>query len=263
MKSWKGLWLCAAVGIAFPLHAEEKLPVLTAGSEVYSNVTILQVTATDVYFTHSRGLGNSKLKSLSPELQKKFHYDETKATAKQQEQVESSARYRQTLIEAEAPTTSAPTSDAPEPLPTPENTIREIPAKSFLGQRAPELVAEKWLTPQPDTAGKFILLDFWATWCAPCRRSIPELNSFHNKFKDKLVVVGLSDEPERTVRGMTSPRIDYALAIDTQARLFRTVEITAIPHTMLIDPKGIVRFEGHPAYLDENKLAALLEKYVQ
>jgi thiol-disulfide isomerase/thioredoxin len=259
----KVFWLCVAIGAPLVVGAEEKLSVLTAGSEVYSNVTILQVTATDIYFTHSRGLGNAKLKALSPELQKKFHYDEAKATAKQQEQAESSARYRQALIEAEASRPATPTPDTSEPAPATETTPREISAKSFLGQPAPQLVAEKWLTPQPDTAGKFILLDFWATWCAPCRRSIPELNNFQNKFKDKLVVVGLSDEPEETVRGMTSPKIEYPLAIDTQARLFRTVEITAIPHTMLIDPEGIVRFEGHPAHLDENTLAALLAKQVQ
>jgi thiol-disulfide isomerase/thioredoxin len=256
--------LCVVLGAPLVLGAEEKLSVLAAGSEVYSNVTILQVSATDIYFTHSRGLGNAKLKTLSPELREKFHYDEAKATAKQQEQSESSARYREALIEADAarPATSAPDTSEPPP-PTTEVTPHEISAKSFLGQQAPEMIAEKWLTPQPDTAGKFILLDFWATWCAPCRRSIPELNGFHNKFKDKLVVIGLSDEAEQTVRGMTSPKIDYALAIDTHARLFRTVEVTAIPHAMLLDPKGIVRFEGHPAYLDESKLEELLTKYAQ
>src|SRR4051812_13554317 len=57
-------------------------------------------------------------------------------------------------------------------------------AKSVLNQKAPELVVEKWLTEKPDTKGKFVLIDFWATWCPPCRKAIPELNAFKKKFGD-------------------------------------------------------------------------------
>ncbi len=53
----------------------EKLATLKAGNETYSNVTITAVTATDIYFTHSAGMGNAKLKNLDPELQRRFHFD--------------------------------------------------------------------------------------------------------------------------------------------------------------------------------------------
>ena len=74
---------------------------------------------------------------------------------------------------------------------------KQIWAKSFLNQKAPELVVEKWLAKEPDRKGKFVLIDFWATWCPPCRKAIPELNGLQKKFGDKLVVIGLSDEPCR------------------------------------------------------------------
>ena len=62
---------------------------------------------------------------------------------------------------------------------------------------------------------------------------------------------------------MKNPRIDYAIAIDTQHRTKSEAEVRAIPHTLLIDPNGIVRFEGHPAYLNEQNLEMLLARFAR
>jgi len=136
---------------------------------------------------------------------------------------------------------------------------KKIWAKSLLGQPAPKLVVEKWLTAEPDTKGKFVLIDFWATWCGPCRKAIPELNALHKKFGDKLVVIGVSDQTEEAVKKMTEPKMDYFVAIDPQARMKKAVEVTGIPHVIIIDPQGIVRWEGFPL-LDGYELT---EKVVQ
>jgi cytochrome c biogenesis protein CcmG/thiol:disulfide interchange protein DsbE len=142
---------------------------------------------------------------------------------------------------------------------------KKIWARSYLDQKAPALVVEKWLTPAPNYKGKFILIDFWATWCAPCRKSIPELNAFHKKFGDRLVIIGLSREDEATVRKMTEPKIDYSIAIDRAARTQAEARVEGIPHVMLIDPKGIVRWEGLPLLegheLTEKVLKDILDKY--
>jgi hypothetical protein len=58
---------------------DEKFAVLKVGSEVYSNVTVTTITATDIYFLHSRGAANAKLKDLTPELQRHFHFAGTSA----------------------------------------------------------------------------------------------------------------------------------------------------------------------------------------
>ncbi|HTQ50786.1 MAG TPA: hypothetical protein VMJ12_08740 [Candidatus Acidoferrales bacterium] len=57
------------------VFGDEKLPVLTAGGETYSNVTVIKVSATDIYFISDKGLANTKLKNLSPAWQQHFHYN--------------------------------------------------------------------------------------------------------------------------------------------------------------------------------------------
>ena len=240
---------------------EEQFPALKIGSETYTKVTVTSVTATDLYFTHSRGMGTAKLKDLEPAMQQHFHFDPAKAAARTAEQTQGNALYAKTLRESPAPKRPAvatPTPQAPPDDPIPPHKLY---AKSFLNQPAPEILVEKWLSEPPDMQGKFVLVDFWATWCGPCRQSIPHLNELSAKFKDKLVVIGLSEEPEQKIRAMTSPQIDYTIASDTQDRTSHTVEVRGIPHTMLIDPTGIVRFEGMPHYLDEKGLETLIAKY--
>jgi hypothetical protein len=67
--------------ISLTAFGDEKLPVLTAGGETYSNVTVIKVTATDIYFISDKGLANIKLKNLSPALQEHFHYNPKAAPA--------------------------------------------------------------------------------------------------------------------------------------------------------------------------------------
>jgi len=60
---------------------------------------------------------------------------------------------------------------------------------------------------------------------------------------------------------MKEPKIDYAIAIDTHHRTESEVGVKGIPHTMLMDPNGIVRFEGMPQYLSERNLERLMSKF--
>lgn len=124
---------------------------------------------------------------------------------------------------------------------------KRIWAKSFLGQPAPALVVEKWIGDQPaPVGGRFRLIDFWATWCPPCREAVGELNEIRRQFSGRVDVIGVSDESEADVRRMTAPEIQYYVAIDPSARMKKALEVRGIPHVILVDPAGIVRWEGFP-----------------
>ena len=140
-----------------------------------------------------------------------------------------------------------------------------VAANSYLHKQPPKLEVEKWITPEPDTRGKWVLIDFWATWCPPCREAIPGLNDLAKKFSDKLVVIGLTDEEEADVRKMRTPKIDYYIASATKGRTKNKVNVEMIPHVMLMDPQGFVRYEGYPEEkgyeLTEEKVKGLMARY--
>jgi len=256
-KSGARLGLVAALsllGADLAVCADELIPVLRAGSEVYSNVTVTSVTATDIYFSHARGMGNVKLKNLDPELQRHFHYDPARADAVRKQQLQANAQFRANLVAAAA--ISHPEFDEDGNVVPPK-----LYANSFLGKRPPQIMVDQWLTPPPKVDGKFVLVEFWTTWAEPCRKIIPHLNDLQSKFKDRLIVIGLSNESPEDILKMTSLRIEYSLGTDTESRTLNAMGVQGVPHAILIDPQNTVRFEGQPAYLTEQGLRNLIDRY--
>ncbi len=247
--------------VAASALADEFLPVLKVNGDVYSNVTVTKVTATDIYFIHAGGVGNAKLKNLAPDLQNHFHYDAARDALVEREQTTNNAEYHQYVLSIKPPPAGQQESEPSAAAGDDDFVAPELHARSVRGQVPPLFAVEQWLTPQPDITGKFVLLEFWATSSEPCRLTIPQLNEFQQKYRDRLVIVGITDETEDVVRQMTGPKIEYAVAIDTQARMMKALKITGIPHCILLDPQHIVRYEGLPGFLDEPKLEHFLDKY--
>ena len=246
--AFAGFFLVVALSAA---NAGDTLPVLKVGSEVYSNVTVTKVTATDIYFSHARGMGNAKLKNLDPALQKK--------------RLDDNWQFRVAISTAKpaASPPAAPAGSLPSEISYDDGDLvmTNLHAVSFRGQRPPKIIVDQWLTPPPEVEGKFVLVEFWASWSEACRQSIPHLNGLQAKFKDRLVIIGLSSEAPEEVVKMKSPQMEFFVGVDTAGQTLRALEVQAIPHAILIDPKNIVRFEGMPTYLDNKMLQHLIDKY--
>lgn len=135
-------------------------------------------------------------------------------------------------------------------------------AKSILNQKAPPLNIEKWVGEKPEMQGKWVIVDFWATWCMPCRGAIRDLNDFHELYHDKVVIIGLSHEDIPTIQKMKFPVLDYYVASDTQARMKTSLEVTGIPYALLLDPNGIVRWEGNPLDPNNRLNEDLIESFI-
>ena len=127
-----------------------------------------------------------------------------------------------------------------------------------LGDPAPALDIKEWIKGGPvDLAagkGKTVhVVEFWATWCGPCRTSIPHLTELQKRFKDKGVVfIGVSNEKSDVVKKFVTKmgdKMDYAVAIDggkTSEGYMEAFNINGIPHAFVVDKDGRIVWQGHP-----------------
>jgi thiol-disulfide isomerase/thioredoxin len=178
----KGFIAFSLIVAVWVVRASEKLPVLNAGSEVYSNVTVTLVTATDIYFTCARGMANVKLSKLDPVLQKHFGYNPKKAGEVEQKQAAANTQYHIQAINQPAP---RPPAD-------------ESTAQPSSARRASEF---SWGTDLPAalnqarSENKMVLLDFtgsdWCGWCIKFDHDVLSTDKFAGYAKSKLVLVKL------------------------------------------------------------------------
>jgi thiol-disulfide isomerase/thioredoxin len=123
-----------------------------------------------------------------------------------------------------------------------------LSAANFQGKPLPKpLGKEKYLASKgPDLAGKVTVLDFWATWCPPCRAAMPNLDKLQKDNAD-LVIIGISDESESVVKSyLTKHKHAYAQATDGTKTVSNALKIQGIPHVVVLSSDGVIRWQGNP-----------------
>ena len=148
-----------------------------------------------------------------------------------------------------------------------EDAANRQPDSALIGKPAPDFTLRDLKGNQvslSDFRGQPVVLNFWATWCSPCRVEIPHLEALYTKHKDQeLVILGMNTETDyMKVKRFAVPRISYTVLLDggTQAQAY---DISGIPCTYYIDRKGIIRhrvvgFAPGDEILIEGKIKELL-----
>jgi thiol-disulfide isomerase/thioredoxin len=131
--------------------------------------------------------------------------------------------------------------------------------KLDVGDTAPGLDIEQWVKGDETTieSGKVYVVEFWATWCAPCRKSIPHLTELQKQFGDDgLTIIGVSTEETDVVEPFVKKqgkKMDYTVGVDrrnaTSRAWMEAAEQQGIPCAFVVDRQGKLAFIGHP--LDE------------
>jgi len=131
-----------------------------------------------------------------------------------------------------------------------------------VGSDAPEVTAATWINTDgfklADNKDKIVVVEFWATWCPPCRKSIPHLKTMHDTYKDQgLVIVSLSDEPAETINEFNKKAgMDWTIGAGSSSG--REYGVSGIP-TAFIVVDGKIAWTGHPMGGLEEEVKKLIE----
>ncbi|MBP5547674.1 MAG: AhpC/TSA family protein [Bacteroidales bacterium] len=89
--------------------------------------------------------------------------------------------------------------------------------------------------------GDYVLVDFWASWCGPCRQATPQVQTIAAKFKKlKVLVVAINDKPEDSRKAIADLKIKWPVVSDSEGAAPQTYGFNAIPFMMLFSPDGII-----------------------
>lgn len=134
-------------------------------------------------------------------------------------------------------------------LPNASNSSPSRPTTAKIGELAPEINL-KSLNSDPivlsQLVGKPVIVNFWATWCGPCREEFPALVRFYKKHQvDGLVIVGVNFQDENSDEGvqtfMRNTLVNFPIVRDTGERVGRMYGIRGLPTSFFIDKKSVLR----------------------
>ena len=100
--------------------------------------------------------------------------------------------------------------------------------------------------------GQVVMVNFWATWCGPCRQEMPHLNRIYDKYKSSgftLLGVNIDDDPRAAAALAAKLGVKFPVLLDTDKKVSKVYDMSAMPATLLIDRDGRVR-HIHRGYRD-------------
>jgi peroxiredoxin len=90
-----------------------------------------------------------------------------------------------------------------------------------------------------DLKGKKVMLNFWATWCPPCKAEMPAMEEFHKEAGDEVVILAVNIDPHLDVKAFVDENgITFPIPLDAEDKVNETYQVLSIPTTYFIDTKG-------------------------
>ncbi len=127
------------------------------------------------------------------------------------------------------------------------NTVANIPSGESVSQQiAPDFTLEKLgggtISLAEYKGRKGVVLDFWTTWCPNCKRNMPRLNAFYEKYKDQVEVIGINmqENPSLVQKTITKWGITFPIALDSNSSVTRAYGVRYTNVHVLIDKEGNV-----------------------
>jgi len=119
------------------------------------------------------------------------------------------------------------------PVPAPNFTLKSLDGKNI---KLSELT------------GNVVLVNFWASWCGPCRKEMPFLNAIHNKYKPlgfTVLGINVEEQVENAKAFLADRPVDFPILLDSNNQVSKLYDVIAMPSTVVIDRDGNIRFIHH------------------
>ena len=118
-----------------------------------------------------------------------------------------------------------------------------------------------------EMSGNVVLINFWASWCGPCREEMPYLNALHKKYKSLgFTVLGVNvEEQSSNAKGfLSNTPVDFPILLDNKNKVSKMYNVIAMPTTVVVDRDGNMRYL-HKGYKpgDEKKYVKMVKKLIR
>lgn len=129
-----------------------------------------------------------------------------------------------------------------------------------LGSKLPEFDTQ-FLGAQPPANSKLTFIDFWATWCAPCREEFPHLNRLNQRLSGQgLSVIGLTQESVQVASDfLRKVTIEYSVGAAGERPLQKQLGVKALPYAVLVNRSNVIVWRGQASTLSEEQALKALQ----